>query len=293
MMSMETILVTGATGNLGSKIVQSLLQKAPQAKVIAGARKQEKAAALVGKGAEFRALDYDQPDTIEAALKGVTRVVLVSGTDVGRRVPQHKAVIDAAKRAGVKLLGYTSILRATESPLLLAQEHRGTEEVLAASGLPHILLRHGWYTENSTATAPLSVKFGVVQSCAADGRYSTATRQDYAEGDAALILRDGHSPGQRYELAGSTSWSKGEYAALLSRLSGKPVTYQAMSQPDFAASLVAAGLPEIVAKIISDSDAGAANGWLQDDSRTLEKVLGRPTQTLEKIVEQTLKETGA
>lgn len=292
-MSTETILVTGATGALGSQIVQSLLQKAPQAKVIAGARKQEKAAALVAQGAQFRLLDYDRPETIEAALKGVTRVVLVSGTDVGRRVPQHKAVIDAAKRAGVKLLGYTSILRATESPLLLAQEHRGTEEVLAASGLPHILLRHGWYTENSTATAPLSVKFGVVQSCAGEGRYSTATRQDYAEGDATLILRDGHAPAQAYELAGSTSWSKGDYAALLSRISGKPVAYQPMSQADFAAALVAAGLPELVAKIISDSDAGAANGWLQDDSRTLEKVIGRATTPLEQVVEQTLKEAAA
>lgn len=287
-MSTETILVTGATGALGSKIVQSLLQKAPQAKVIAGARKQDKAAALVAKGAEFRLLDYDRPETVEAAMQGVTRVVLVSGTDVGRRVPQHKAVVDAAKRAGVKLLGYTSILRATESPLLLAQEHRGTEEVLAASGLPHILLRHGWYTENSTNTAPLAVQYGVVQSCAGEGRFSTATRQDYADGDATLILRDGHAPGQRYELAGSSSWSKGEYADLLSRKSGKPVKYQSMNQADFAAALMAVGLPEPIAKIVSDSDAGAASGWLQDDSRTLEKVIGRPTTPLEKVVDETL-----
>jgi NAD(P)H dehydrogenase (quinone) len=291
LMSTEAILVTGATGALGSKIVLSLLQKAPQAKVIAGARNPEKAAALAAKGAEIRLLDYDKPETIEAAMKGVTRVVLVSGNDVGRRVPQHKAVIDAAKRAGVKLLGYTSILRATESPLLLAQEHRGTEEALAASGLAHILLRHGWYTENSTNTAPLAVKFGVVQSCAGDGRFSTATRQDYADGDAALILKDGHAPGQRYELAGSTSFSRGEYAALLSRKSGSPVKYQAMSQADHAAALVAAGLPPPIANIISDSDAGASKGWLQDDSRTLEKVLGRPTTSLEQVVEETLKES--
>jgi NAD(P)H dehydrogenase (quinone) len=291
-MSTETILVTGATGALGSRIVLSLLQKAPQATIIAGVRTPEKAAALVAKGAQVRLLDYDKPETIEAAMEGVTRVVLVSGNDVGRRVPQHKAVIDAAKRAGVKLLGYTSILRATESPLLLAQEHRGTEVALATSGLPHILLRHGWYTENSTSSAPLAVKFGVVQSCAGEGRFSTATRQDYAEGDAALILKDGHAPGQRYELAGSTSFSRGEYAALLSRLSGSPVRYQVMSQPDYAAALVAVGLPEPIARIISDSDAGAANGWLQDDSRTLEKVLGRPTMPLEEVVQQSLKETG-
>ena len=145
-MSTEKVLVTGATGQLGSRIVQQLLRRLPAASIVASGRKADKAQALVASGVEFRNLDYDAPASVDAAMAGVTRVVLVSGTDVGRRVPQHKAVIDAAARAGVKLLGYTSILRATESPLLLAQDHRGTEEALAASKVPFILLRHGWYT---------------------------------------------------------------------------------------------------------------------------------------------------
>jgi NAD(P)H dehydrogenase (quinone) len=221
-------------------------------------------------------------------MAGITRVVLVSGTDVGRRVPQHQAVIDAAARAGVKLLGYTSILRATESPLLLAQDHRGTEEVLAASKVPYILLRHGWYTENSTNSAKLAIQFGVVQTCAGDGRFSTASRDDYAEADATLILRDGHAPGQRYELAGSTSFTRQEYADLLARKAGKRVACVQLSQADYKAALVKAGLPDPVAHIISDSDAGAAKGWLFDDSRTLEKAIGRPTVTLEQSLDAVL-----
>lgn len=291
-MSDAKILVTGATGALGALIVQSLVKQVGAGRVIAGGRKAEKAQKLTASGVEFRTVDYDQPSTLDAALRGVSRVVLVSGTDVGKRVPQHKAVIDAARRAGVELLGYTSILRADQNPLILAQEHRGTEEALAASGVAHILLRHGWYTENSTNTAALAVQYGVVQTCAGAGRFSTATRADYAEGDARLILADGHAPGQRYELAGSTSFSKEEYAALLSRLSGKPVVCQQLGEPEFAAALEKAGLPPPVAKIIADSDAGAAKGWLQDDSRTLEKVLGRPTTPLEQVVGQALAAAG-
>jgi len=287
-MSTEKILVTGATGQLGSRIVQQLLRRLPATSIVAGGRKAEKAQALTARGVEFRSVDYDNPSSVDAAMAGVTRVVLVSGTDVGRRVPQHKAVIDAAARAGVKLLGYTSILRATESPLLLAQEHRGTEEVLAAGKVPYILLRHGWYTENSTNSAKLAIQFGVVQTCAGDGRFSTASRDDYAEGDAALILRDGHSPGQRYELAGSTSFTRQEYADLLARKAGRKVSCVQLSQEDYKAALVKAGLPDPVANIISNSDAGAAKGWLFDDSRTLEKVIGRPTITLEQTLDAAL-----
>ena len=287
-MSMEKILVTGATGALGSRIVQQLLRKMPAAAIVAGGRKAEKAQALVAQGVEFRSVDYDNAGSLDAALAGITRVVLVSGTDVGKRVPQHKAVIDAATRAGVKLLAYTSILRATESPLLLAAEHRGTEEVLAAGKLPHILLRHGWYTENSTNSAKLAIQYGVVQTCAGDGRFSTASRDDYAEADAALILRGDHAPGQRYELAGSSSFTRQQYADLLSRKSGKNVACVQLSQEDYKAALVKAGLPEYVADIISNSDAGAAKGWLFDDSRTLENIIGHAPATLEQTLDSAL-----
>lgn len=283
-MSNGKVLVTGATGQLGVLIVQQLLRKLPIDAVVAGGRN----AAKAPPGVAFRLVDYDRPATIKAALDGVERVVLVSGNEIGRRVAQHRAVIDAAARAGVRLLAYTSILRADASPLLLAAEHHGTEQALAASGLPFILLRNGWYNENFTASAPLAIQFGVVQGAAGDGRFATASREDFAEAAAVLILRDGHAPGQAYELAGSTSFSKAEYAQLLSRKSGRQVDVQQLSGPQYAAALVQAGLPEAFANILADSDARAGEGWLFDDSRTLENVIGRPTTSLEHTLDAVL-----
>lgn len=278
------VLVTGATGQLGALIVKHLVAKLPPGSVVAGGRNAAKAPA----GVEFRRLDYNLPASIDAALVDVTRVVLVSGSEVGKRVSQHQNVIEAAARAGVELLAYTSILKAHANPFLLATEHRATEEVLAASKLPHILLRNGWYSENYTGNAALAVQFGVIQTAAGDARFSTAPRDDYAAGAAALILRDGHKPGQVYELAGSTSFSRQEFAALLSRKSGKPVVVQNLTEDEYIAALKQAGLPEPIARILADSDAKSAAGWLYDDSRTLEHAIGRPTVPIEQTLDAAL-----
>jgi NAD(P)H dehydrogenase (quinone) len=286
-MSEGKILVTGATGQLGSLIVRHLATRVSPARVIAGGRKASKAPA----GVEFRLVDYDQPDTIEEALAGVSRVVLVSGNEVGKRVPQHRAVIEAAGRAGVRLLAYTSILKAEVNPMLLAGEHRGTEQVLARSDVPYILLRNSWYSENYTGSAAIAIQYGVLRSASGKGRISTATRNDYAEGAAALILRDNHRSGHAYELAGSTSFDKHEYAALLSRQSGKSVVVQDLTEAEYAAALVQAGLPEPLAKSLADSDARCADDWLFDDTRTLESAIGRPTTPMELTLDQALKKS--
>lgn len=278
------ILVTGATGQLGALIVRHLTARVPATQVIAGGRNASRAPA----GVEFRTVDYDQPATIEAALEGVSRVVLVSGSEVGKRVPQHRAVIEAAGRAGVRLLGYTSILKAEVNPMALAGEHRGTEQVLASGKVPYILLRNGWYSENLAGSAAIAIQYGVVRSASGAGRFSTAPRSDYAEGAAALILRDSHRSGHAYELAGSSSFDKREYADMLSRTSGRSVVVQDLSEADYAAALVQAGLPEPFAKILADSDARSADGWLQDDSRTLESAIGRPTTPFEQTLDQVL-----
>lgn len=280
----EKILVTGATGQLGSLIVQHLRRRAPDVQVIAGGRR-----TATIEGAEYRHVDYDRPDTLDAAMEGVTRVVLVSGSEAGKRIPQHRAVIDAAARAGVKLLAYTSILNADRNPMQLAQEHRGTEQALAEGRVPYVLCRNGWYSENYLGSAPVAIQYGVLMSASGKGRLSTATRNDYAEGAAALILRDDHQPGQAYELAGSTSFDKHEFAQMLTRLSGKPVAVEDLSEADYAASLLQAGLPEPFARILADSDAKSGEGWLFDDSRTLEKIIGRPTTPIEVTLQEALR----
>lgn len=283
-MSNEKILVTGATGQLGSRIVQQLVKKTSPGQVVAAGRN----AAKAPQGVEFRNLDYSQPATIDAALKGISRVILVSGSEVGKRVAQHTAVIEAAARAGVKLLAYTSILKGKDSPLQLAAEHIATEAALAASKVPYIRLRNGWYSENYLGTAPIAIQYGVLQSASGTARISTAPRDDYAEAAATLILRDDHEPGQAYELAGSTSFTKQQYAELLTRKSGKPVAVKDLTEEQYAAALLQAGLPEVFAKILADSDARSGEGWLFDDSRTLEKVIGRPTTPFEKTLDTAL-----
>jgi NAD(P)H dehydrogenase (quinone) len=288
-MSNGKILVTGATGQLGSLIVGHLSRQLPAGSVVAGGRNAAKAPA----GAEFRTVDYDQPATLDKALAGIQRVVLVSGSEVGKRVPQHRALIEAAQRAGVELLAYTSILKADTNPFLLATEHRGTEQVLASGNLPYISLRNGWYTENYTGTAQVAIQFGVIQSASRDARFATASRDDFAAGAAALVLRQNHKPGQAYELAGSSSFTKQEYADLLSRKSGKKVVVQNLTEAEYVAALTQVGLPPPVAQIIADADSKAADGWLYDDSRTLEQAIGRPTRTLEQTLDAVLAGTPA
>lgn len=279
------IFVTGATGQLGRLVVDALLKRVPAASVVAGVRDKAKAADLAARGVELRIADYDQPASLVTAFNGIDRLLLISGNAVGQRARQHTAVIEAARAAGVKLIAYTSVLRADTSKLGLAVEHKATEVALAASGVPHVLLRNGWYLENFAGRATTALQTGVLLTCAGDGRFSAATRADYAAAAAAVLASPGGHPGERLELAGSSSFSMAEFAALIGKLSGRAIECRNLSQADYEAALMKAGLPDFVAAILSNSDASAAAGWLQDDSRTLEKLIGSPTTPLAAIVE--------
>ncbi len=198
------IVVTGATGQLGHLVIASLLKKVPASNIVAAVRNVEKAKDLAALGVQVRHADYNQPASWDAALKGADKVLLISSSEIGQRARQHQSVIDAAKRAGVKLLAYTSILHADTSPLGLAAEHRETEAMIRASGVPYVLLRHSWYTENYTMGIPGALAHGAVYGCAGDGRISSATRADYAEADVAALTAENQA-GRIYELAGDTS----------------------------------------------------------------------------------------
>lgn len=221
-----TILVTGATGNLGRLIIAALQERGadPQS-IVAGARDTAKAAGL---GVRVARLDYTDPASITTALDGVDTVVLVSGSEVGQRVAQHRAVIDAAKEAGVAKFIYTSAPKATTSDLVLAPEHKATEELIAESGLPAVILRNNWYTENYAADLARAAETGVLAAGAGDGRVASASRKDFAEAAAVVALEDGHI-GQVYELGGDVAWTYGDLAAAFSEITGRPVSYRALS----------------------------------------------------------------
>jgi len=250
-------------------------------------RNPAKADALSKQGITVRQADYTDLAAFTAALTGVEKLLLISSSEVGQREPQHKNVINAAKAAGVKFIAYTSLLHADKSPLGLADEHVATEKALADSGIPYALLRNGWYTENYLASAPPAIEHGVFIGAAGDGKIAAATRADYAAAAATVIAQDGHA-GNVYELAGDSAWTLSELAAELSKQSGKPVTYQNMSEADFAAALKGVGLPAGLADMLADSDTGASKGGLFDDSHTLSKLIGRATTPLAESVKSIL-----
>lgn len=277
--------VTGASGQLGRLAIQSLLDRDyPAARIVAIVRDPTKVADLAVDGVQVRQGDYDRPDTLDTALAGVERLLLVSSSEVGKRAPQHQAVIDAAVRAGVGLVAYTSLLHADTSPLGLAAEHVQTEQALRASGLPHVLLRNGWYTENYAAGIPGVLQHGTLFGSAGDGRLSLAARADYAQAAANIIASDRAQAGKVYELAGDTAVTLADFAAELAHQAGTPIAYQYLSQQDYRDALLAAGLPGFVAELLSDSDAGAAKGGLFDDSGTLGRLIGRPTTPIADVI---------
>ena len=282
------ILVTGASGQLGKLVIEHLLARGMAAnQIVAAVRNPEKVADLSDKGVLVRQADYNNQASFSAALKDVKRVVLVSSSEVGQRAPQHQNVINAAKEASVELLAYTSILHADSSPLALAEEHRATEAALSASGVPYVLLRNGWYSENYTMSAPAAVEQGAVFGCAGEGKYATAARTDYAEAAAVVITSDNQA-GKVYELAGDSAFTLNEYAGYITELSGKEVTYQDLPEAEFTSALVSIGLPEGFAAILADSDVGASKGGLFDDSKTLSSLIGRPTTSIQESLKVVL-----
>ena len=274
------LFVTGATGQLGSHVIETLLETVPASAIVAGVRDQSKeqkaAVALRSRGVEVRVADYSQPETLASALAGVDRLLLISSSENGKRKTQHRNVINAARDAGVGLIAYTSILRADTSPLFLAEEHRDTESALADAGVPFVLLRNGWYTEVYTWRLPLALKHGVFMGAAGEGRISSAARADYAKA-AATVLTGGDHAGRTYELAGDASFTLAELVAVVAKASGKPMTYQNMTPEEFRSTLAKGGAPEMLARILSDTDAGVAKGALFDDGGALAQLIGRPT----------------
>ncbi len=273
------IVVTGATGQLGRLVITALLQSVPAGKIVAAVRNPEQAADLAALGVQVRHADYTQPASLDTAFQGAEKVLLISSNQLGQRLAQHVAVIDAAKRAGVALLAYTSVLRADTSELGLAEEHEQTEQAIRASGLAAVILRNGWYTENYTAAIPGGVAQGALYGSAGDGRIASAARSDYAAAAAAVLSGSGHA-GKVYELAGDQAYTLSELAAEVTRQSGKSVVYQNLPQADYQAALVQIGLPAEIADLLSDSDAAAAKGALFDDGRQLSALIGRPTMSL-------------
>ena len=275
-----TILVTAASGHFGPLVVESLLARgADPADIVASARDTSKLEELAARGIRTVELDYARPETIAPALEGVDTVLLVSGSEPGSRFTGHQNVIDAAKSAGITKLVYTSAPKATTADYALGADHRATEEAIAASGVPAVIVRHNWYTENYTADVSRTASTGVIAASVADGRVASATRADYADGDAVVLLEDGHV-GQVYEFGGDVAWDYTELVAAAAEVVGRDVTYQSLSTAEHVAMLEGFGLDAGTAAFVAGIDSAIRDGVLGDTDGTLSRLIGRPTTPL-------------
>ena len=281
------IIVTGASGQLGRLVIANLLKTTPAAQIVAAVRDVAKAADLAAQGVQVRRADYNDPASLDAAFHGATKVLLISSNDLGRRVAQHRNVIDAAARAKVALLAYTSVLHADRSTLALAAEHRATEDAVRAAGVPYTLLRNGWYVENHTGSLGGAIAHGALAGGAGEGRIAAAARAEYAEA-AAIVLASAAPVEQVYELAGDTAFTLAELAAEVSRQTGKTLPFHNLTQQEYLDMLLGLGLPAPLAELLADSDAQAARGALDDNSGTLGKLIGHPTISLAAAVKAAL-----
>ncbi|GAT61990.1 SDR family oxidoreductase [Paludibacter jiangxiensis] len=276
--------ITGATGQLGVLVVNKLKEKVAAENIVALVRSPQKAAAL---GVEAREADYNQPETLEKAFQGIDKLLVISGNEIGQRLSQHTNIINAAKKAGVKLIVYTSVLHADTSTLSLAEEHLGTEAALKASGVPYVLLRNGWYTENYTGSIGGVLAGGALLGSSGDGKISSATRADFAEAAVAVLTGEGQE-GKVYELAGDEVYTMSDLAAEISKQTGKNIPYKNLPVAEYAAALISVGLPEGIAHFLAGTHVSTEKGDLFDDGHQLSKLIGHSTTSLTDAVKAAL-----
>jgi NAD(P)H dehydrogenase (quinone) len=275
-----TVLVTGATGHLGRLTVEQLLRLGhPADEVVAAGRSIERLGDLAAQGVQTRSLSYDDPESLTKAFTDVDVVLLVSGSELGRRTQQHANAIDAAVEAGVKQLVYTSAPHADTTDLAVTPEHRATERHLLASGIGYTLLRNSWYTENYSAAVDQARATGVLLGSAGDGKVASASRADYAAAAAAVLIETGHE-NRVYELTGDTAWNYDALATAISEVVGRDVSYQRVEPAEHLRILVEAGLPEELAGFLVAIDGNVRDGLLAETTSTLRDLIGRPTTPL-------------
>lgn len=276
--------ITGATGQLGQLVVEQLKGKVENDRIVALVRNPDK---VKDTGVEVRPFDYDQPEGLAEQLKGIDRLLLISANELGQRARQHKNVIGAAQKAGVKWIVYTSLLHVDTTSLNLAVEHQETETMLQDSGIDYTILRNGWYTENYTASIAGALAGGAFIGSAGTGKISSAARQDYAEA-AAIVLTDESFKGQVFELAGDKAYTLNDLAAEISKQTGKAIPYKNLPEVEYAKILESFDIPKGFADAIASWDVSASKGDLFDNSQQLSKLLGRPTTPLAESVKLAL-----
>ena len=285
-----SVVVTGASGQLGRLAVEALLRRGvPAADIVATGRDTAGIKDLADRGVVVRQADFADTGSLAEAFSGAGKLLLISATlPVAERVANHRRAIDAAVAAGVSLIAYTSMSHADTATTILGRSHRATEEYLRRSGVPSVLLRNSWYLENYTIQLPQILQNGTVVGAAGQGKVSAASRADYADAAAAVLTTEGHA-GAAYELGGDEAFTLAELAAAISAAARKQITYTDMPVPELARLLAGAGMPAEVADSAADADLGLSRGELFTSSGDLRRLIGRPTTSLAEAVAAALR----
>lgn len=279
------LLVTGATGKLGSKVVETLLKTVPANQLAVSVRNPEKAEGLQARGVEIRQGDFDHSETLDAAFADVDRLLLISADgDNETRIRQHGHAVEAAKRAGVKFIAYTSLANASDSQIFLAPTHRATEEAIVKTGIPYSFLRNNWYLENEISSIQGVLAGAPWVTSAGNGRVGWALQQDYAEAAAAVLAGDGHD-NTIYELSGEPLTQE-QFVAALSDVLGRQVAVQQVDDQAYADIMKQAGVPEFVVPFLLEIQKGIREGTLDVESNDFEKLLGRPLVPIREAISQ-------
>jgi NAD(P)H dehydrogenase (quinone) len=277
-----SIVVTAATGQLGRLVVASLLDRGVDpAQIVATGRSTERLSTFAQQGVRVAELDYSKP--VDGVISAGDTVLLISGSEVGQRIEQHRNVIELAQKAGAARIVYTSVLRAVRTTLAIAPEHVATEQTLKASGVAYTILRNGWYTENYAPAFAQAAASGAVITSASDGRISAATRQDFAEAAAAVLTGDGHD-GATYELGGDTAFTMRELADTFATVLDRPIELHNLSGEEHRAALLGAGLDQGTADFLVLLDRNTADGELATDTADLSRLIGHPTTPVAETV---------
>lgn len=286
MTNTPTYLITGASGQLGTLVIDHLKTLVPSDQIVALVRSSAAETLYKKQNIATRIGDYDDIESLNQALEGISHLLLISSNAIGQRTKHHTNVIKAAEKANVDFIAYTSLINGTKSDLTLADEHKVTEELLSKSKIATSILRNGWYIENFIPALPSEIEGGTVYGASGEGKYSAATRSDLAKAAAIILSGKGHE-GKIYELGG-IAFSRSDYALTISKITGKSVSYQNLPQEAYKSALIENGLPDAFAEIIADSEAKAANGSLENPSTDLAILLAHPTTSLEAVIKAAL-----
>lgn len=273
------LLVTGATGKLGAKVVATLLETVPAEQLAVSVRNPEKAQSLKDRGVDVRHGDFDEPETLEKAFEGIDRLLIISTDgDNETRIPQHANAVAAAQQAGVSFIAYTSVVNAQESKNFLAPTHRATEQAIQETGIPYAFLRNNWYLENEASSIQSVLAGAPWLTSAQNGKVGWAPQQDYAAAAAAVLTQDGHENAV-YELSGNLL-NQEEFAAVLGEVLGKEVPVQQVDDAAYAEIMAGAGLPDFLIPMLVGVQQGIREDTLNVESQGFEKLLGRPVTPL-------------